>query len=329
MNQLNTTGLAPVNAAADYGVPDDPSRLLVLRQGDAGCGVDAILAGLRQDQVVLVQNASAQDADNLLYGVAERLDLQNQLKVQSAFASIHGHRENVGKYFMSVNKRTDYQFIPAHSEGQHASNLQLASLYCYENSTDGGETILLNTDSDSPMWDILGEIVTKVDLCGRKLSPSEIAGAKMMFKINIPEDVLSADDKVLREQKAPVPGIKVFDALTRSKKARSRILERELNVYWDTVASLDFDSGKEYMRLLQSCGLLRQPAGGMDIAKLDNAHIRRVWSSGVNYESLFRARLVRKLVPGDLVIQNNLTWTHSTANWTPGSGTRKVVAAFA
>jgi hypothetical protein len=32
---------------------------------------------------------------------------------------------------------------------------------------------------------------------------------------------------------------------------------------------------------------------------------------------------------GDLVIYNNLTWAHSVANWSPDSGTRRVIAAFA
>jgi hypothetical protein len=30
-----------------------------------------------------------------------------------------------------------------------------------------------------------------------------------------------------------------------------------------------------------------------------------------------------------LIIQNNLTWTHAVNNWSPGSGLRKVAAAFA
>jgi len=207
--------------------------------------------------------------------------------------------------------------------------MQLAALYCYENTTDGGESVLMNTNSESPMWDQLRAVTKKVDLGGRRLSPAEIAGAKMMYQINIPDDLIAADDQILRELPSPVPGIKLFDVLEKPAPSYSRILEREVQVYWDNVASTDFDSGEEYLQLLKATDLLRQPTGGMRIEHLDNAWKRRVWRSGVRYGSLFKHKITHKLCAGDLIIQNNLTWTHSTANWTANSGTRKVTAAFA
>jgi len=53
---------------------------------------------------------------------------------------------------MSVNERNDYQFIPPHSEGNHLMNMQLAAFFCYENSTDGGVTVLLNINETFNEW---------------------------------------------------------------------------------------------------------------------------------------------------------------------------------
>jgi hypothetical protein len=310
-----------------YAIPEAPERLRTLTVG--GDEITPILAALRADQVVLVRGASASDADRLVASVAEQFGLRAQLEVQSAFASVHGHRSNIGQHFMSVNKRTDYQFIPAHSEGDQRAGIQLAALHCLENTTDGGASVLLNTNAESPAWGQLRALVKKVDLGGRILSGAEIAAARMMYQINIPEDLLSADDHVLGEQPCPVPGVKLFDVLTRLRPSYSKILGRELPVYWDNVASTDFDAGAEYLELLRKTNLLKQPPEHMAIELLDNARERRVWRSGMRYEELFLAKITHKLSAGDLIIQNNFTWTHSTSNWTPHSGQRKVAVAFA
>lgn len=97
-------------------------------------------------------------------------------------------------------------------------------------------------------------------------------------------------------------------------------------VYWDTVASIDFQSGQEYIRVLKSSGLYRgQQHPG---SSLDNAYIRRVWRSNINFDSFFRRGIARKLAAGELIIFNNCSWTHSATGWSPGSGSRTVVAAF-
>lgn len=311
----------------DYSVPEDKSRLSILALN--GDDIAPVMTALRADQVVLVRDVSPQAADRIIAAVTEQLGLRSQLDLQTAFASIHGHRSNVGRHFMTVNKRSDYQFIPSHSEGTRMANMQLAALYCYENTTDGGESILMNTYSESPMWDRLRAVTKKVDLGGRRLSPAEIAGAKMMYQISIPDDLLGADDQILRELPSPVPGVKLFEVLEKPVPSHSRILERDVHVYWDNVASTDFDSGEEYLALLKATDLLRKPLGGMQIEQLDNAWKRRVWRSGMRYASLFKGKITHKLCPGDMIIQNNLTWTHSTANWTPNSGERKVAASFA
>ena len=329
MVQLKKSAFDTAEIGSKYAVPEDASRLFVLQQSEANCGPDSILAALKRDQVVLIKNASPLNADNLIASVAESLGLRHSLNAQAAFADIQGHRKNVGKHFMSVNLRTDYQFIPPHSEGRHNIDMQLASLYGYENSTDGGFSVLLNVNSNSPMWEVLRCHTTKVDLCGRKLSASEIAGTRAMYQIYLPEDLLNENDHVLSEQESPVPGVKLFNVLTKPQKSYSRILERHIHVFWDNVANADFDSGKEYLQLLRDCSLLKEPVGGLPIEQLDNAHDRHVWNSGVRYASLFISKITHKLTAGDLLIQNNLSWTHSSSNWTPGSGNRKVVAAFA
>jgi hypothetical protein len=187
----------------------------------------------------------------------------------------------------------------------------------------------MNVDSESTEWKKLRSLTRKVDLCGRKLSASEVAAAKMIYQISIPENLLTDDDQILAEQPSPVPGVKLYTALSKPVPTYSSILGREVMVYWDDIASTDFDSGEGFFRLLQTLGLLKAPPGGVQIGHLDNAHSRRVWRSGMSYEKLFQGKITHKLCAGDLLIQNNLTWTHSTANWTPNSGIRKVVAAFA
>jgi alpha-ketoglutarate-dependent taurine dioxygenase len=310
-----------------HSIPEDLSQLHVIPFENADSA--SIIAALREDKVVLVRNATAQGADQLISAAAEGLGLRSQLDIQTTFASVQGHRSNVGKHFMSVNKRADYQFIPAHSEGTGLMNMQIASLYCHENTTDGGETVLLHTNSESPAWELLRVRQRKIDLCGKKPSAAEIAAARMMHQIRIPESVLGPDDEILEEQPSPIPGTKLYDTLTRIAPTRSKILGRDVMVYWDNVASTDFDSVAGYCRVLQSSGLLRQPAGGLEIKDMDSEHSRRVWHSGIAYETLFHRKISYKLTPGDFAIINNLTWTHSAANWTPDSGNRKVVVAFA
>lgn len=314
------------NPALD--IPEDHARLSTLNYETADL-TDVVLEGLKEDKVVLVQGVSPENADRVLASVAEALNLREQLEIQAGFASIQGHRDNIGTYFMSVNKRSGYQFIPPHSEGTQFTNMQLASFYCYENTTDGGENIMLNINSSSPVWQYMKQVGTKVDAGNYKLTPAQIASAKMMLQVNLPDDFLSDSDEVISQRKSPMPGIKLYNVLSPARKSYSTILDRDVYVYWDNMASTDFDSGKEFYRLLNDCKLLREPPAGLSSDKMDNANPRRVWSSGIGYRDLFCSRITRKLQPGELVIQNNLTWVHSTANWTPSTGTRKVAAAFA
>jgi hypothetical protein len=310
-----------------YPIPEDTTRLHII--SSASVEISSVLDALRADKVVLIRDSSADYADSLIAAVAEKLELRSQLDIQTTFASVEGHRSNVGKHFMTVNKRKDYQFIPAHSEGTSLMNMQLASLYCYENTTDGGETVLLQTNSESPAWDKMRVRCRKIDLCGRTLSSAETAAAKMMHQINLPESVLNEDDLILDEQPSPIPGTKLYDTLAKIPPTYSRILERNVMVYWDDVASTDFDSVAGFYHLLQSTGLLKLPPNGLPIKDLDSEHLRRVRHSGVDFTTLFHRKITKKLTSGDLIIMNNLSWTHSAVNWTPGSGNRKVVAAFA
>lgn len=310
-------------------ITHDDARLFITEYPSKSDGLAPIIKALKQDQVILVQHVNPDAADALIGMVAEKFNLREKLEAQAAFSSIQGHRERTSKYFMSVNQRSDYQFIPPHSEGQEKMGMQLASLYCHENSTDGGNTILLNTDSEGLAWNHLHQVVKKLDLCGKSLSSIEIAKIKMIFQVGIPEDLIHQGDNVFREIDCPIPDVKFFEVLEKPKKIYSKILEKSVYVYWDNIASVDFDSGKEYINLLASLNLLKAPSHEFNIHKLDNSYERRVWSSGVKYKELFKSKIVRKLKHGELVILNNLTWTHSTSNWTPDSGVRRVVAAFA
>jgi len=313
---------------SELSVPEDVSRLMTMSHDGREINVDLIIESLRRDLVVLIRNVAADQVDSVVYSIADRLGLGDALKVQASLAGFLGHRHNIGKYFMSVNKRGDYQFIPPHSEGNSFLGMQLASFFCYENSTDGGETILMNVDDSSTVWQSLREKVKRGKLA-RPLAPHEVLRAKGLYQIHLPADSLRETDQVLQELRSTIAGLAIVEVLAKPSKTYSRILDRELNAYWDSIASIDFDSAREYADLLRLCGLLREPQGGLQLSQMDNAAQRRVWQSGVHYAQLFKCKITRKLVPGDLIIQNNLTWTHATSNWTPNSGTRKVAAAFA
>jgi hypothetical protein len=207
--------------------------------------------------------------------------------------------------------------------------MQLAAFYCYENSTDGGETILMNVDGSSAIWQSLRENVRRGRVLSRSLSSSEIARVRGLYQVNMPGDALRDDDQILEERSTDIPGLTIFNVLAKPKKTYSRILSRDLYVLWDSISNIDGDSANQYTNLLRQCGLLKEPPGGLDLQKMDNTFVRHVWRSGVDYSQIFKCKITLKLSPGDFLIQNNLTWAHSVSNWSPGSGRRKMAVSFA
>jgi hypothetical protein len=310
-------------------VAEDLSKLVTIECDQRSLDLDIVLQCLSQDLVILIQNLDAAQADNVIFKVAERLGIADSLELQASFAGFQGHRHNIGKYYMSVNKRFDYQFVTPHSEGSSFIGMQLASFFCHENSTDGGETILMNIDGRGVGWCSVREKASRAKLGIRKLARHEIMQARGLHQLNLPEDILTDDDQVLAEHRSKIPGLTVVTVLAKPRKTYSRILDCDVNVYWDSVDSPDFDSVHEYERMLRQSALLREPPDGFELAQLDSSNQRRLWHSGIKYKQLFKSKITRKLTTGDLIILNNLTWTHAVANWSPNSGTRKIAAAFA
>jgi hypothetical protein len=308
-------------------IPEDQGRLLILKCDNKEDRINAIAEALRNDQVVLVQNLHQEEVDELMHSVAEEFNLSGSLELQAAFASSLGHRENIGKYYMTVNKRHDYQFVNPHSEGSSFTNLQLASFFCEENTTDGGETILLNIDPDCNIWGALREQVRR-GRSSRPMVPAEVSQARALFRLNMPEDSVREDDEVL-VRKDINEVFSIFDVLAKPKKTYSKILDKQCHTYWDSIESIDLDSVGEFKELLRENKLLKLPGSHIDDNKLDDSSDRRIRGFGSQYGKLFRCKITRKLAAGEFVILNNLTWCHSVSNWTPGSGVRKVAAAFA
>lgn len=308
-------------------ITEDLHYLVTLDASKIGNNLDSIIDCLRQDQVALIQGLSSHQADDVIHTVAQQFDLAESLKLQSAFASSLGHRGNIGKYFMSVNKRDNYQFIAPHSEGGSFTNMQLASFYCYENSTDGGETILMNVDQDCKIWSLLREKVRR-GKAKRDLTPTEIQKIKLMARLNMPEDKLRGDDEILNKTEVD-PNFTVYEVLAKPIKSYSKILNEHLYVYWDNIESNDYDSAEEFYKLLKQTNLIKLPENGLKIDLLDDSANRRVRRFGSKYAHIFKRKITRKLLPGELIIVNNMTWCHSVNNWTPGSGIRKLAAAFA
>ncbi len=310
-------------------IPEKQNKITVLGKNNTDL-TNLIKEALIDDQIILIQNVSSNEADTILEKTATVFNLKTSLETQAGFASIQGHRENIGHYFMSVNSRSNFEFIPPHSEGSQSGNTQLASFYCYENTTDGGESILMNVNQNSKAWETLKEVKLKVKLGNIELTPEQISMAKMMFHINIPEDIVKDEDRILKVHDTELEGVQLVEVLQTLEKNHSVILNTQLFSYWDSVASSDFDSASEFYSLLKKAELLKNSESNlMTLEQFDNASNRRVWNSGVQYAELFNCKVTRKLQKGDLIIQNNQTWTHATNNWTPNSGKRKVAAAFA
>lgn len=287
-----------------------------------------ILEWLREDGVILVKDLSPTDADGVMFKIASGFGLSDNLELQAGFAAHQGHRHNIGQYFMSVNKRSDYQFIPPHSEGNSFIGMQLAAFFCHENSTDGGETILLNIDDSSEVWPLLREKVRRGRTLSGSLGSREITRARGLYQLNMPADVLRNDDRVLEERSTEIPGLTVLSVLAKPQRTHSHILDRDSYALWDSIASIDGDSADQYAALLKDCGLLKQREG-LGIREMDNTSPRHIWRSGVDYSKIFKCKLTIKLTAGDFIVQNNVTWAHSVCNWSPGSGVRSVAASFA
>jgi hypothetical protein len=207
--------------------------------------------------------------------------------------------------------------------------MQLAAFYCYENTTDGGETILIHVDGESPAWHSLRERVIRAQPMSRCLTADESARARALHGLRLPGDVVQHSDRVVADVPSTIPGLSLVEVLTTPIKTHSAILARDLYACWDSVGSVDHELALAYVALLRKWGLLKESHGGLEVPEMDTAAPRRVWRSGADYGRLFECRITYKLEPGDLIIQNNVTWTHSANNWTPGSGKRTVAAAFA
>src|SRR3569833_2221080 len=266
-------------------VPEDCSRVIGLES--AHVSPAAVAAWLREDRVVLLQNVARERADPLLQEVASELGMLDDLQLQASYASLLGHRQRVGTYRMSVNQRSDYQFIPPHSEGDSFINMQLAAFYCIENSTDGGATILMNVDPSSEAWGTLRESVTRIAPGSRQLTAGELKQARGLYRLRSAVEVLP-EDKIIREHPTRNPGLKLVDVLAPARKTRSAILECELYAYWVSISIMDHDALPFFVSLLQGSDLLRHPPGGLDIRNMDNVADQRHWASGVDYNKLFR-----------------------------------------
>jgi hypothetical protein len=309
-------------------IPEDLGRLKILESEGDEIDTGLMAELLTHDFVVLARNVAPERADGILHEVAAKLGLLDNLRLQAEYAEFLGHRQRVGKYRMTVNKRGEYQFIPPHSEGDSFTNMQLASFYCFENSTDGGETILMNVDDASEAWKHLRERITRLAPGSKPLRPAVLKQATALHHLHSPPDVLP-DDEILGERKSSIPGLMLVDVLAKPRRTRSTILGKEVRAYWQSIAIPDHDALHAYVSLLNLGKLLRHPQGNLELRQMDNVAEHRIWSSNADYQHLFKCKITHKLTSGDLILQNNLTWTHAVSNWSPGSGVRNVSAAFA
>jgi len=310
----------------DSEVFEDKNRLSTIKSTSISEDALFIVQALKKDQVILVEDVDPGEADSLITHIAKAFNLSESLEIQAGMASIH-QRENVGNCFMTVDRRGDYQFVSPHSEGSSFMNMQLAAFYCYENSVDGGETILLNVDQSSKLWDVLREKAVR-GKSRKPLTAGEITQKRMQFRLNMPEDTLTDEDEILTSTTID-PDFTVFDVLAKPKRTYSTVLEQEIYALWYTIQYSDYDSLEEFHRLLVNSNLLKQPQDNVDLAKFDDNYGLRIKRFGSQYSQLFKSKITYKTKPNDFLILNNLSWAHAANNWTPGSGVRNVVGAFA
>jgi hypothetical protein len=310
-------------------VPERFDLLAIHELHHSAANIKDILGALREDKVVLIRNVRSERADEIIRNIAEGFSVSERLALQAGFADFLGHRRRVGQYFMSVNKRADYQFISPHSEGTNLIGMQLASFYCYENSTDGGETILMNVNSASRSWSSIRESARRARIGPAGLPKHLSARAKGLYQLQLPNDTLKDGDQILREEETAIPGLTLVEVLAKPQQIYSQILQKNVYAYWDTIESIDADSVSEFEHMLRQAGLMREPVGGLPLRQLDYTADRRIWRSGVRYAELFNFKITYRLQPKDLIVLNNLTWTHAAANWSPNSGTREIAASFA
>lgn len=283
---------------------------------------------LQEDGVAVVRDLHPSMVDDIVSGIAGQFDLTSELEMQAAYASVLGHREAVSRYFMTVNRRANYHFIKPHCEGTHLTGMQMAAFFCQENTTDGGETVLLHANQESCSWEGLRELVPRLAPGGRELSARELALIKVDSKLD-PEHIgIEEGDLVAKTIPSPIPDVSMVAVLTKLRRRTSKILNREVYSLWDSVGSPDETGTEAFHDFLVSLGILKTPPAPVAARVLDAGGDRLAWSSGVSYGDLFDGAVVEKLRPGDLIVFNNTTWCHATNNWTPESGRRRIFAAF-
>lgn len=317
-----------VRKDSKVGVAEDASRLTVIQfPSDLNSITKTTLEAFERDDVVLIKNVRQTDIDNIVYRISKLYGLETSLELQAGYGASLGHRSSVSKYYMSVNKRGDFQIVPPHSEGSSFASIELASFYCSENSTDGGETILMNTRQSCSSWKKVREQLVRCKM-DRAPTSTEISQARAIYRLDLANDELQLDDEILREREISSE-LRLFDVLAKPSLTYSRIHNKDIFAYWDSIAATDFGSVPSTIHLLSEEGIYKKPRSCMDENALDWDTSRRVKDFGVNFNDLFSCKLTLKLDSGDLILLNNLTWTHSVNNWSPGSGTRIVMAAFA
>lgn len=303
----------------------DLNHMIKILEVDGGVpAYQKIADSLRQGEVVLLRGIDGHRIDNIIEAVVDQFNLRAELELQAGFATVKGHRESLSKYFMTVNKRDPFQCIPPHSEGGSFANMQLVSLYCYENTTDGGETVLLNLDEAVDLQQFVRERVKRGKVDSQQLSAGDISRIKMQYSLHLPDDLLRKDDMVLREQESGFPGLKVIDALAMPRKTWSKVLQKEVIAFWSTMKSTKSNLNQEFIQHLREWGVYREQPSSEGPVHLEPASYEIS-----NYEQIFKGKIIYRLAPGELIIMNNHTWVHAASNWTSNSGCRNIAVAIA
>ena len=138
--------------------------------------VSIIVEHLKANRIVLIKAMDFSDASQFFRNLAEYCNLGASYKTQMEYViRTIEDRKSVGKKAVTVNRRSPYELIQPHCEGDTTAQLDLFSLYCKTNPSSGGESIfsLINQEADFSYLIAKEKIVV-----GNDLSEADLIGLR-------------------------------------------------------------------------------------------------------------------------------------------------------
>ncbi|PHS16272.1 MAG: hypothetical protein COA78_04005 [Blastopirellula sp.] len=301
----------------------------IVSYGWSGLDYNQVKSSIESDKLVLIRSIQHEQASQLFselvnhYGLKESYDLQMQLVVHM----MEG-RSSINDIAVTVNEREPFQIIQPHSEGDSSSQLDLFSLYCSQNALHGGENVLslINQSADHSNLRAKEKVIVGEDLTDFEVN--ELRSHHLDTK-RADKSILEKDRMLMETSRGSI-----VVRTVPLEPARSAINGEELVTYWDNVTVHDIAFHRYQFELLNHLAILNN--GGENNYESymhlenDSDWVPADTNSGTleQTSALFVCHIVHKMQPGDFLLFNNRSWTHSVNNWPPCE-TRKLSAMYA